>query len=465
MLKLHNTLTGKLEGFKPIKPGQVGMYNCGPTVYDYAHIGNFRSYVFADTLRRTLEYLGYEVKQIINVTDVGHLTGDGDEGEDKMTKALKREGKPMTTKAMREVANFYFEAFKNDLGKLNIELPSKFPFASDHIKEDVLLIEILLKKGFAYKTSDGIYFDTTKYKEYGKLGQLGGETAKLEGHSRIGTNPEKKNQRDFALWKFNDELGYDSSIGKGFPGWHIECSAMSMKYLGETFDIHTGGIDHIPVHHNNEIAQSESATGKPLANYWLHNGFVNIGEDKMAKSEGNFITLQTLTDKKINPLAYRYWLLQARYSTLVNFSWEALLGAQTAFDKLVKQYQELPNGVTTNANYLNQFKSFIEDDLDTPKGLALVWEILKNEKLSDAEKKATLSEMDKVLGLNLNHAEIIETSLEIQNLPNEIQKLISERETARKNKDFVTSDKLREELKAKDYIIDDKPDGPQVSIL
>ncbi len=438
------------------------MYNCGPTVYDYAHIGNFRSYVFADTLRRTLEYLGLTVSQVINVTDVGHLSGDGDEGEDKMTKALKREGKPMNTKAMRKIADFYFKAFKNDISKLNIELPGQFPFASDHIKEDVALVKTLLDKGFAYKTSDGIYFDTKKDSQYGKLGGLSDQK---EDRARIVTNPEKKNSRDFALWKFNSELGYEASIGKGFPGWHIECSAMSMKYLGETFDIHTGGIDHIPVHHNNEIAQSESATGKPLAHYWLHNGFVNIGEDKMAKSEGNFITLQTLIEKKINPVAYRYWLLQARYSTQVNFSWEALKSAETAFEKLVKQYQELPGGGVVDENYLDKFKSFMEDDLDTPKALALVWEILKDENLAQADKKMTLLDMDRVLGLDLEHAEIAQSIFTIDKLPDDIQKLIKERENARKNKDFATSDKIRNTLKGEGYLIEDKPEGPEISAI
>jgi cysteinyl-tRNA synthetase len=460
MLRLHNTLTGKLEEFEPIENGKVGMYNCGPTVYDYAHIGNFRSYVFADTLRRTLEYLGLKVNQVINVTDVGHLSGDGDEGEDKMTKALKREGKPMNTKAMREIAEYYFKAFKNDISKLNIELPGHFPFASDHIKEDVALVKTLLDKGYAYQTSDGIYFDTKKDTQYGKLGGL---TDQSEDRARIETNPEKKNSRDFALWKFNSELGYEASIGKGFPGWHIECSAMSMKYLGETFDIHTGGIDHIPVHHNNEIAQSESATGKPLAHYWLHNGFVNIGEDKMAKSEGNFITLQTLIEKKINPIAYRYWLLQARYSTQVNFSWDALKSAETAFEKLVKQYQELPNGGVANEDYLAKFRSFMEDDLDTPKALALVWEVLKDDDLKPADKKATLLDMDKVLGFDLEHAKIAQTTLAIDKLPEDIQKLIEERENARKNKDFATSDKIRNKLKDEGYLIEDKPGGPEVS--
>jgi len=263
MLKLKNTLTGNVEEFKPLNEKEIGMYNCGPTVYNYAHIGNLRAYVFSDTLRRTLEYLYPEskIKQVVNVTDIGHLSGDGDEGEDKMTKALKREGKPMTLEAMRELADFYFLKFKEDLKLLNIETPEHFPFASDHISDEISLINKLIEKKYTYNTSDGIYLDTSRIKEYGKLG------LSSSGESRITVNPEKKNPRDFALWKFDEKLGYIAPFGKGFPGWHIECSAMSMKYLGETFDIHTGGIDHIPIHHNNEIAQSESVTGKPLARF------------------------------------------------------------------------------------------------------------------------------------------------------------------------------------------------------
>lgn len=466
MLKLHNTLTGKTEEFTPIVEGKVGMYNCGPTVYDYAHIGNLRSYIFADTLRRTLEYVGYEVKQVINITDVGHLSGDVDDGEDKMTKALKREGKPLTTEAMREVANFYFEEFKKDLTKLNIKLPSEFPFASDNIAEDIELIEALLHKGSAYKTSDGIYFSVEQFPEYGKLGNIKPE--KLEdAESRIGVNPEKKNYRDFALWKFNPELGYEAPFGKGFPGWHIECSAMSMKYLGETFDIHTGGIDHIPTHHNNEIAQSESVTGKPLANYWLHNGFVNVESGKMAKSEGNFITMSTLVEKHIHPLAYRYWLLQARYSTQVNFSWEAVEAAGQAYTKIIKLWQTLPDGGIAVKKYIDEFISYIEDDLDTPKSIALLWQIVKDENISLVDKKATITELDKVLGLDLSHQAKITTftNQEKNTLPIDIQALIERREEVRRNKDFETSDKLRDELKEKGYIVEDKPEGPQISLV
>jgi len=463
MLHLTNTLSQKKEEFTPLHKGKVGMYNCGPTVYDFAHIGNLRAYVFSDTLRRTLEYFGYKVNQVVNVTDIGHLSGDGDEGEDKMTKALKREGKPMTLSAMREIADFYFDAFREDLKKLNIKEPEHFPFASDHIKEDVDLIEKLNKKGFTYETKDGIYFDTQKFPEYGKLGK--NILVASSEHSRIGINPEKKNPKDFAVWKFNNELGYDAPFGKGFPGWHVECSAMSMKYLGETFDIHTGGVDHIPVHHNNEIAQSESATGVPYAKYWVHNAFVNMGQSKMAKSEGGFITLKTLEEKGIHPLTYRYWLLQAKYNTQVEFSYETLAGIQNGFKKILKEVQNLEDGGKINENYIEQFKEVISDDLNTPEALGLLQKLLKDENVIDADKKATILEFDKVFGLELNTLHFADNNLDIKDLPENIQNIIEKRESARKNKDWKTSDELRNELSRLGYQIDDKPEGPQISPL
>lgn len=288
MLYLTNTLTKQKELFVPLNEKNVGMYNCGPTVYDYAHIGNLRAYVFADILRRTLEYAGYTVNQVMNITDIGHLSSDADDGEDKMTRGLKREGKPLTLEAMKELADFYAEAFKKDLSWLNIEMPHHMPKASEHIAEDIALIQKLEARGFLYTTSDGVYFNTEKDPHYGKLGGLSDIN---EAQARIHAQSEKKSPRDFAVWKKNDVLGYESPWGKGFPGWHMECSAMSMKYLGETFDIHTGGIDHIPVHHNNEIAQSENATGKPYVRTWLHNAFVTVPSGKMAKSEGTGLTL------------------------------------------------------------------------------------------------------------------------------------------------------------------------------
>ena len=450
---LQNTLSGEKEEFRPIKEGVVSMYNCGPTVYDYAHIGNLRSYIFADTLRRMFEYNGYKVKQIVNITDIGHLVSDNDDGEDKMTKALKREGKPLTLKAMREIADFYFERFKEDLITLNIELPEKFPFASDHVQEDIDLVKTLTEKGFTYATSDGIYFDISKFQNYGKLGNI---PQTDDEQSRIGVNPEKRNSRDFAVWKFNDELGYEAPFGKGFPGWHIECSAMSVKYLGSEFDVHTGGIDHIPVHHNNEIAQSVCA-GDPYARYWIHNAHLNLDTGKMAKSGESFITLKTLVERNIDPLAYRYLLLTARYSSPVQFSWEALEGAQTALKKLRSHMSKrhFDTGEVLKKNK-DEFQELINDDLDTPKALALIWEVLKDEGISDADKKATILDFDKVLGLELDKIETIE-------IPENVKKLIKERDAARANKDFQKSDELREKIESLGFDVMDTNSGTNIA--
>jgi cysteinyl-tRNA synthetase len=462
-IHLHNTLSGQKEVFKPLKAGEVSMYNCGPTVYNYAHIGNLRSYVFADTLRRVFEYNGYKVNQVINVTDIGHLSSDSDDGEDKMTKALKREGKPLTLKAMREVADFYFEKFKDDLKSLNIETPEHFPFASDNIQEDIDLVQKLEDKGYTYKTSDGIYFDIKKFPEYGRLGNI-----KISDNteSRIGVNPEKRNSQDFALWKFNNELGYDAPFGKGFPGWHVECSAMSVKYLGPEFDIHTGGIDHIPVHHNNEIAQSV-CVGDPYARYWLHNAHLNIGENKMAKSGENFITLNTLKEreKKIDPIALRYVFLGARYSSPLTFSWETLEGADNSVRRLrniLNNVDKMPHKVIIdNSDIVNDYRTkftlLINDDLDTPKALALMWEIFAdNDNLSFETRKNLILDFDKVLGLQLDKVENVE-------VPDNVLELIKQRDDARANKDFTKSDELRAEIEKLGFEIKDTPEGGKVS--
>src|SRR3989338_1821766 len=403
MLYLTNTLTSKKEEFKPIHKGEASMYNCGPTVYYYAHIGNLRAYVFADILRRALEYLGYKVKQIINVTDIGHLQSDADEGEDKMTLALKREGQPLTLESMRKIADFYFDAFRSDLKKLNIELPDKFPFASEHIKEDIELIQKLTEKGFTYKTSDGIYYDISKYPQYGKLGnQKSNET-----DSRV-INPEKRNSKDFALWKFsaqggsdsvgNVSIGYESPFGKGFPGWHIECSAMSIKYLGETFDIHTGGIDHIPVHHNNEIAQSECATGKTFVNYWLHNAFITVESKKMAKSEGNFMRVTDLMKREIHPLSYRYWLLTSHYRTPANFTFKAVEGTQIAFESLV-HFVARYSGGKIKQDIINDILGDLQNDFNTAYALARLHHLIEKEPTADAA--ATIVAIDSLTGLSI----------------------------------------------------------------
>ncbi len=447
-LRFFNTLSREKEDFSPIDPKLVRIYTCGPTVYNYAHIGNLRSYVFADVLRKTLKYFDYNVKQVMNITDIGHLSSDADSGEDKMTKALLREGKELTLANMRTIADFYAEKFKEDLIKLNINMPDVMPFASDHIKEDIELIRKIEANGYAYKISDGIYFDTNKFKNYAALS--GGRKNIDEEQSRIGENSEKKNPADFALWKFSDKIGYEAPWGKGFPGWHIECSAMSMKYLGEQFDIHTGGIDHISIHHTNEIAQSESATGKtPFVKYWLHHEFIDIGGEKMAKSEDNFLKLGSLVEKGFNPISYRFWLLMANYHTKMNFHLDALEGAEIALKRLFGLYMGLgePLG-TTNEIYKAKFKEYLEDDLDTPRALTLLWDLMKDGDVSNSDKKATILDFDKVLGLGFEN-------LKKEIIPEEITKLAEERESARKNKDFKKSDELRAQINLLGYEVKD----------
>lgn len=458
---LHNTLTGGKEAFKPLKEGVVTMYNCGPTVYDYQHIGNFRSFIFVDTLRRMFEFNGYTVKQIINITDIGHLSGDNegnaDEGEDRMTKALKREGKPMTLEAMKELATFYADRFKEDLLTLNIERPMGFPFASEHIHEDIEMIQKLIDKGFTYKTSDGLYFDTSKMSDYGKLGGI----SSSDDHSRIGQNAEKKSQRDFALWKFNATLGYPASWGNGFPGWHIECSAMAMKYLGETIDIHTGGIEHISVHHNNEIAQSENYSGKPFAHYWLHVSHLQVDGGKMAKSLGNAYTIKNLEEHGYSPLDLRYLVLGAHYKSSINFTFEALTNARNSRLKLLRDLSDLPEGGSLDEEFKGKFEHYVNDDLNTPRALALVFEVLKSE-ISPADKRATIINFDRVLGLNLER-EIDTLKNTSADIPIKVSNLVAERELARKNKQYDRSDMLRNEILSMGYVVEDSEQGPRVT--
>ncbi len=455
-LQFYNTLTRKKEIFSPIDENEVRMYTCGPTVYNYAHIGNLRAYVFADTLCRVLKYNGLKVKQIMNITDVGHLVSDADSGEDKMTKGLLREGKELTLKNMRELAEFYAEKFKEDIQKLNIQMPDGMYFASDYIKEDIDLIKKLEEKKYTYKTDDGIYFDTSKVYDYGIL--RGGIVFREDIKSRIAENSEKKNPEDFVLWKFDNKIGFKSSFGQGFPGWHIECSAMSMKFLGEQFDIHTGGIDHISIHHTNEIVQSESATGKkPFVRFWMHSEFVDVGGVKMAKSDDNFFKLDKIKEK-MNPLAYRFWLLMANYRTKVNFNWEALEGAETALKRLYKLYLELGEEVgVIEPKYQAKFKEYLEDDLDTPRALSTLWDLLKDESISNADKKTTILDFDKVLGLGFKN-------IKKEKIPEDILNIAREREEARKNKNWQKSDELRQKINSLGYEIKDLPEGSEISL-
>lgn len=456
---LHNTYTGKDELFTPLQKGMVSMYNCGPTVYNYAHIGNMRSFVFADTLRRMFEWNGYSVKQIMNITDVGHLTSDGDTGEDKVEKMARTQG--MTA---HDITLFYTDAFMKDLEALGIN-PAHitFPKATEHIAEQIAMIQDLETRGFTYTISDGVYFDTSKFSDYGKLGNI--NLSGLEEGARIGENDEKKNLTDFALWKFSPtgekrQQEWESPWGVGFPGWHIECSAMSIKYLGDEFDIHTGGIDHIPVHHNNEIAQSV-CSGHRFAHYWMHNAFLNTTGDKMAKSGDNFIKVSTLIEKGFDPLAYRYLLLTSHYSSPMEFSFEALEGAQTALKRLRRFIHNTEEGPSLTSEegvalkYRQTFTEYINTNLDTPKALALIWEVIKDPTLSHGGKKALILSFDAVLGLNLH------TYTEIE-IPLEVQELILARNTARENKDFALSDSLRTQIESFGFEVLDTPEGTRV---
>ena len=398
-LKLHNTLSGTLEEFSPIELGSVKMYHCGPTVYGIQHIGNLSMFVFTDLLRRTLEYSDLEVKQVINITDFGHLTSDADEGEDKMTKGLKREGLEPTLGNMLSMGKKYAELWKEDLAKLSIETRgTEFPYASDYVPQQIEMIKKLEEKGFVYKTSDGMYFDISRFPAYGKLGHIKIDSSE----SRIGLNSEKKNPQDFAVWKFN-EMGWEAPWSKGFPGWHIECSAMIQSILGDQIDIHTGGIEHIPVHHNNEIAQSESATGKsPFSRYWLHRAHLQIGGEKIAKSDGNVVYLSEIIEKGFSPLAFRYFLLNSTYRTPTNFTWGGLEAAQNALNKLTSFMSRMPldTGEVDEA-YKAKFVEKMDNDLNAPQALAILWPLVKDKEVSPENKKETILDFDKVLGLGL----------------------------------------------------------------
>jgi cysteinyl-tRNA synthetase len=451
MIKLYNTLTKKKETFKPINPREIGIYSCGPTVYWYQHIGNLRTYIFSDLLKRTLAFNGFKVKHVINVTDVGHLTSDADTGEDKMEKAVKREGK-----TANEIANHYLKVFRDDFKKLNIQEPSIWSKATEHIQEQIELIKALEKKGYTYKTSDGIYFDSSKFKEYGKLARLNKEGLKAGKRIDIG---EKKHKTDFALWKFSEEKGkrqqeWNSPWGLGFPGWHLECSAMSMKYLGESFDIHTGGQDHIQIHHTNEIAQSEAATGKKFVNYWMHAAWLLFKGEKVSKSKGGLYTISELEEQGFNALDFRYLCLTTHYKKPLDFTLEKLKTSQESYKRLKNLISEISDAKIENKEYLNDFEKAINDDLNVPKSLQILWKLVRDEKAKG--KLQTIAKMDEVLGLNLLKKEEIK-------IPKNIQELVDKREQARKAKDWKKADEIRNKINSLGYLVEDTDKGQKIS--
>jgi len=454
-LYLFNTLTRKKEKFIPINDGCVGMYTCGPTVYDYATIGNFRTYALGDILLRVLKYNGYKVKYIMNLTDVGHLTGDNlgdaDTGEDRLEKAAKKE-----RKTAWDIAKFYTDAFLIDFEKLNLVSPDKFVKATDHIQEQIDLIKKLEERGLTYKISDGIYFDTQKFEETGKkYGELSTLDQIKEG-ARVEVNIEKKNPRDFALWKFSPkeekrDMEWDSPFGMGFPGWHIECSAMSMKYLGETFDIHAGGEDLRSTHHPNEIAQSEGATGKKFVNYWIHGSFLKVDGGRMGKSLGNAYTISNLKERGFDALDLRYFYLSGKYNEPLNFTWESLEASKTALEKLRSLMQSCKNEkqtTTATSEYKNKFLEALNDDLNTPQALAVLWEMVKSN-LPGLDKYDLALRFDEVLGLKLN-----EGNKKVE-IPEKIKKLIEKRNMLRKEGKFEEADIIRKEIESKGFSTQD----------
>jgi cysteinyl-tRNA synthetase len=457
-LRLYNSLTRRKEIFKPIRHPKVGLYTCGPTVYNYAHIGNLRTYIFEDILKRVLVYNGFKVKHVMNITDVGHLTGDRDMGEDKLEKGARREGK-----SAWEIAEFYTARFKDDLKALNIQEPTLWCKATETIADQITLIQTLEAKGYTYRTGDGIYFDTSKFRDYAKLSHQNLEA--LQEGARVEKNPEKRNATDFALWKFSSpgiqrQMEWDSPWGLGFPGWHIECSAMSMKFLGDVLDIHCGGTDHIDVHHTNEIAQSEAATGKDFFHYWMHGAFLIIaGGKKMAKSEGNFLTLEaSFIQKGIDPLAFRFASFLTHYRKPMEYSDEGMVAAQNGLQHLRNQVRVLMDSgraTSIDTGFQQKFNAVLNNDLNMPQVLAVVQELLKSD-LDDGMKLATVLDYDRVLGLDLDRVGAE------QALPHEIQALVDARGQARKEKNWALSDQLRDKIQAMGYTVQDSPQGMKV---
>ncbi len=444
VLKVYNTLGRKKEVFKPIKKGEVGMYVCGPTIYNYVHIGNLRAYIFADILKRYLKFKGFNVKEVMNLTDV----------DDKTIRDSQKSGK-----SLKEFTKVYEKAFLDDINAINVETPEVMPKATEHIEEMVAIVKKLLEKGIAYKAENGIYFSIKKFKDYGKLSKIKVKELKEGASDRVSKDEyDKESVNDFALWKFYDkkdgDVFWDTEIGKGRPGWHIECSAMSSKYLGERFDIHTGGVDLIFPHHENEIAQSEASSGKkPFVKYWIHNEWVLVDGKKMSKSLGNFYKLKDIINKGFSPMDLRYLYLTKNYREQINFTWENLEASKNALQRLKNIIAGLKDNKKINKNYLGEFEKAMDDDLNVPEALQVLWKLVRDE---NAEGKIqTIKEMDKIFGLKLLEKEKIK-------IPAEVSKLVKEREEARKNKDFKKSDELREKITKRGYQIEDTIKGSVV---
>lgn len=451
-MRLYNTLTRSIEEFEPMDGKTVKMYACGPTVYDYAHIGHMRKYIGDDILRRTLEAHNWKVDHVMNITDVGHLSSDSDAGEDKMEKGAKKHGKEVM-----EVARFFEEDFLKSIKRENIELPTTIARATEHIDDQIALIEVLVEKGFTYQTPQAIYFDTSRFADYTKLSRQDLDEKLTGARADVVTDSEKKHPADFALWFFtvgrfeNHALHWPSPWGEGFPGWHIECSAMAMRYLGPTIDIHTGGIDHIPVHHTNEIAQSECATGEQFVRFFVHHAFLQVDETKMSKSLGNIYTVSDLVDKGFHPLAFRYLTFQTHYRSEMNFTWEALEAAQVALEHLyeiVSEFNEVHKD--SDIEYERDFLDALFQDLNMPKALSIMWDMLRSAKIANPVKAATIREMDKILALN-----IFENAQLLVKIPGHVQRMAEERDSLRKQKKFTQADHLRNKIENMGYTVRD----------
>jgi cysteinyl-tRNA synthetase len=461
-LMLFNSDGRRLEEFQPRTPGRVGLYTCGLTVYNYAHIGNLRAYLFTDTLRRVLQFKGYDVLHVMNITDVGHLTSDADEGEDKMAASARKEGKTVW-----DIARYYTEYFQADLKKLNVIEPDVWCKATDHIPEMIALIQRLEMNGLTYIAGGNVMFDVSKFPSYGALARLnlGEQRAGL----RVAVDEQKRSPHDFVLWFTRSKFGaqdmqWDSPWGRGFPGWHIECSAMSMKYLGERIDLHCSAVDHIPVHHTNEIAQSEGATGRQWVNCWMHGEFLQVDGGKMSKSLGNVYLIEDLAKRGYDPLAFRYFILGGHYRTQLNFTWEAMTGAQRAYENLMDEVEKLRSGEGKKqppsdegriAAWKVKFHAAIKDDLNMPQALAVLWDLLKAQDLPARERLALALDFDRVLGLNLD-----QTSGD--SLPDAVAALLEQRKGARQSKNWAESDRLRGEIAAQGYVVEDTAKGQAV---